>query len=321
LGTHALLEEEILFSKLGLVIVDEQHRFGVMQRVALRKKGLNPHCLVMTATPIPRTLAMTVYGDLDLSIIDELPPGRIPILTKIIPQSQSARLYKTIENEIRCGHQAYIVYPLIEESETLDLKNAMEMFEKLQTVFPHFRLALIHGRMKTQEKDEVMASFKSGKTQILVSTTVIEVGIDVANATLMVIENAERFGLSQLHQLRGRVGRGKAASQCILVPGTKKTQDAKMRLNIMVQTNDGFRIAEEDLRIRGPGEVLGTRQAGLPIFCYAELRRDAEIFDQASQSAKQIFLEDPKLENPENQLLQQVMLEKWQGRLQLSRIG
>ena len=322
LGTHALLEEDIQFQKLGLTIIDEQHRFGVMQRAALQKKGLNPHNLVMTATPIPRTLTMSVYGDLELSIIDEMPPGRMPIKTKIYRQKNEQKLYSEIKNEVDQGHQVYIVYPLIEESETLELKNAISMFEHLQKdVFPRFALSLLHGRMKADAKEKIMNEFKSGKIQILVSTTVIEVGIDVPNATLMVIENAERFGLAQLHQLRGRVGRSSLASKCILVVKDYFTEDGKKRLKIMCETNDGFRIAEEDLRIRGPGEVLGTRQAGLPIFCYADLKRDADLLLEARKVAKEMVLRDPNLDFPDHLLINRALFTKWKGRLHLARVG
>lgn len=321
-GTHALLEEDVAFRRLGLVVVDEQHRFGVLQRVALRKKGENPHALVMTATPIPRTLAMTVYGDLSLSILDEMPPGRTPIKTEVVRQRGREKLYRDVRNELQRGRQVFIVYPLIEESEALDLKNAIDMHEELSTrVFTEFKIALLHGRMKAEEKEAVMAALKSGEINLLVSTTVIEVGIDLPNATFMIVEHAERFGLSQLHQLRGRVGRGAHASRCVLMVEDRMTTEARQRLKIMVETADGFRIAEEDLRIRGPGEVLGTRQAGLPIFCYADLRRDAEILHDASRVARDILDRDANLEHPENARLREALQARWQGRLQLSRIG
>jgi ATP-dependent DNA helicase RecG len=286
IGTHALIQEAVAFQKLGLVVIDEQHRFGVLQRAALREMGFNPDVLVMTATPIPRSLAMTVYGDLDVSVIDELPPGRTPIKTVVVGEDQRAGVYKGVEREIRKGHQAYIVYPLVEESEKMDLKDATRMYEHLRaSVFPHFTIALLHGRMKSQEKEDVMRRFVAGETQILVATTVVEVGVDVPNASVMVIEHAERFGLSQLHQLRGRVGRGAAQSFCVLLASDKQTYVAKQRLGIMEETNDGFRIAEKDLEIRGPGEVMGTRQSGAPVFRIGNIVRDLPILEEARREA------------------------------------
>ncbi|HEX8852574.1 MAG TPA: ATP-dependent DNA helicase RecG, partial [Pyrinomonadaceae bacterium] len=274
-GTHAVIQEAVAFDKLGLVVIDEQHRFGVLQRAALRERGFNPDVLVMTATPIPRSLAMTVYGDLDVSVIDELPPGRTPIKTVVVGEDQRAGVYKGVEREVRAGRQVYVVYPLVEESEKMDLKDATRMFEHLRDrVFPHFSIGLVHGKMKPSEKEEVMRSFVAGETQILVSTTVIEVGVDVPNASLMIIEHAERFGLSQLHQLRGRVGRGAEQSYCVLMASDKQTSVAQQRLGIMEETSDGFRIAEKDLEIRGPGEVMGTRQSGVPTFRVGNLVRD-----------------------------------------------
>ncbi|MDT7809866.1 MAG: ATP-dependent helicase RecG [Acidobacteriota bacterium] len=287
IGTHALIQDAVEFSKLGLVVIDEQHRFGVLQRAALRERGFNPDVLVMTATPIPRSLAMTVYGDLDVSVIDELPPGRTPIKTVVVGEDKRAGVYKGIEREVRAGRQAYVVYPLVEESEKMDLKDATRMFEHLRDrVFPHFTIGLLHGKMKSAEKDEVMRRFVAGETQVLVATTVVEVGVDVPNASIMVVEHAERFGLSQLHQLRGRVGRGADQSYCVLMASDKQTSVAQQRLGIMEETSDGFRIAEKDLEIRGPGEVMGTRQSGVPTFRVGNLVRDLQILEDARREAE-----------------------------------
>lgn len=293
-GTHALIQENIGFNNLGAIVVDEQHRFGVKQRNILRKKSLNPQMLTMTATPIPRTLAMTVHGDLDLTIIDELPKGRLPIKTTLT--SSHRGVYELIKQQIEEGRQAYVVYPLIEESETLSAKAATKEAEHLQNdIFPQFKIGLLHGKLKNDEKEQVMADFKNKKYDILVSTTVVEVGVDVPNATVMVIENAERFGLSQLHQLRGRVGRSSVQSYCILVTAAK-SQETKERLNIMTQTNDGFVIAEKDLQIRGPGEFLGTRQSGLPDLIISDIVKDAKILELARMEAID-FLRNNKLED------------------------
>ena len=282
IGTHALVQESVAFSKLGLAVIDEQHRFGVMQRAELRSRGLNPDVLVMTATPIPRSLAMTVYGDLDVSVIDEMPPGRTPIETQVFGEDQRQEVKKLIEREVRAGRQVYVVYPLVEESEKTDLRDATRRFEYLRdVVFPKFQLGLVHGRMKPAEKEEVMRRFIAGEIQILVSTTVIEVGVDVPNASLMIVEHAERFGLSQLHQLRGRVGRGADKSYCVLLTSDKRTSVATERLGIMARTSDGFVIAEKDLDIRGAGELLGTRQSGLPEFRIGNLVRDQKILEKA----------------------------------------
>ncbi len=288
-GTHALIQEAVAFKNLGLAIIDEQHRFGVMQRAALRARGSNPDVLVMTATPIPRSLAMTVYGDLDVSIIDEMPPGRTPVVTKVFADNPSDRkeVKQMLAREVRAGRQVYVVYPLVEESEKMDLRDATRRYEYLRDqVFPKFTVGLLHGRMKPEEKDEVMRQFVSGEIKILVSTTVIEVGVDVSNASVMVVEHAERFGLSQLHQLRGRVGRGAEQSFCLLLASEKQTEVARERLGIMEETNDGFRIAEKDLELRGPGEILGTRQAGLPEFRIANLVRDLDILQAARKEAE-----------------------------------
>lgn len=322
IGTHALIQEDVDFHKLGFVVIDEQHRFGVMQRATLRSKGINADVLVMTATPIPRTLAMTVYGDLDVSVIDEMPPGKKPVHTVLLGESKRDKVYSTISEELAKGHQVFIVYPLVEESESLDLKDATNMAQHLQKdIFPNCRVGLIHGRMKEKEKDAVMREFLENKIQILVSTTVIEVGIDVPRASLMVIEHAERFGLSQLHQLRGRVGRRDIPSSCILLADYKCSADARKRLKIMEKTTDGFVLAEEDLAIRGPGDFLGTRQSGLPDFRIASIIRDARILNDAKEDAFKLADIDPLLEKPEHAILKEVLIAKWQGKLDLARTG
>ncbi len=286
-GTQALIQEAVAFAKLGLVVIDEQHRFGVMQRAELRARGLNPDVLVMTATPIPRSLAMTVYGDLDVSVIDELPPGRTPIETMVFGEDQRQEVKRLISREVRAGRQAYVVYPLVEESEKIDLKDATRRYEYLRdTVFPKLSVGLLHGKMKPAEKEKVMSAFVAGEIKILVSTTVIEVGVDVPNASVMIVEHAERFGLSQLHQLRGRVGRGAEKSYCILLTSDKKTAIAEERLGIMAKTSNGFIIAEKDLELRGPGELLGTKQSGLPEFRIGNIVRDQELLEQAKQEAE-----------------------------------
>ena len=287
IGTQALIQESVSFKNLGLAIIDEQHRFGVMQRAELRARGLNPDVLVMTATPIPRSLTMTIYGDLDVSQIDELPPGRTPIETIVMGEEQRAEAKKVVNQEVRAGRQVYVVYPLVEESEKMDLKDATQRYEYLRDkVFPKCTVGLVHGKMKTAQKEEVMRRFVAGEIQILVSTTVIEVGVDVPNASLMIVEHAERFGLSQLHQLRGRVGRGAEKSYCILLTSDKKTSVAEERLGIMAKTNDGFVIAEKDLELRGPGELLGTKQSGLPEFRVANLVRDQKFLESARKEAE-----------------------------------
>lgn len=294
-GTHALIQEGVEFKNLGLIIIDEQHRFGVKQRAALKAKGQNPELLTMTATPIPRTLALTMHGDLDVSEIDEMPPGRKPIETKIVPPSKKKELWQFVDKEIERGRQAYIVFPLIEESETLSAKAATAEFEKLKVgEFKERRLGLMHGKLKPQEKDEVMERFRRGELEILVSTTVIEVGVDVPNSTVMVIENADRFGLAQLHQLRGRVGRGAEQSYCFLVSDLK-SEATRQRLDILTKTNDGFVVAEKDLELRGPGEFLGTRQSGLPDLFLTDLINDAEILEQARHAAIDLIKADPNL--------------------------
>lgn len=300
-GTHAVIEDTVRFAQLGLVVVDEQHRFGVAQRAKMWAKNDNPpHVLVMTATPIPRTLAMTLYGDLDVSIIDELPPGRKPIATQHVFDNHLPKLYESIRNQIRHGRQVYIVFPLIEESEKIDLKNLETGFESLQQVFPEFRMGKVHGRMKAKEKEEEMAKFAKGETQILVATTVIEVGVNVPNASVMVILDAQRFGLSQLHQLRGRVGRGAEQSYCILVTPYKLSDDTRKRIDIMCETNDGFRIAEADLKLRGPGDLEGTQQSGMAFdLKIADIARDGQLVQMARDEAQRIIEADPMGEKPE----------------------
>ena len=286
IGTHALIEEQTVFNRLGLVIVDEQHRFGVVQRLQLMAKGENPNTLVMTATPIPRTLAMTLYGDLDLSVIDQMPPGRTPIRTVHVTERDAGRVHRMIAAELEQGRQAYVVYPVIEESEKLDLKSATEGFKRLSEVFKGRRVALLHGRLKSDDKETIMRAFAAGEIDLLVSTTVIEVGVDVANATLMLVEHAERFGLAQLHQLRGRVGRGAHSSLCILMTPGRLNDVARQRIQAMTATTDGFRLAEVDLNLRGPGEVAGTRQSGIPEFRVANLMTDSELLSLAQKEAQ-----------------------------------
>lgn len=322
IGTHALIQDRVSYGNLGLVVIDEQHRFGVLQRATLRTKGVTPDVLVMTATPIPRTLAMTVYGDLDVSVIDELPPQKKPIKTKVFYESQRAQVYEAIRKELAKKHQVFIVYPLVTESEALDLKDATRMAQHLQQdIFPDHRVGLIHGRLKAQEKDEIMAAFLDRQTDILVSTTVIEVGIDIPQASVMVIEHAERFGLSQLHQLRGRVGRGDIPAYCILLAQHKGSQEARKRLRIMEETNDGFRIAEEDLAIRGPGEFMGVRQSGLPDFRVANIARDGRILSEAKTDAFALLEQDPFLNKLDHLLLREILLHRWQERLDLAKTG
>jgi ATP-dependent DNA helicase RecG len=321
-GTHALIQDEIEFRRLGLAVVDEQHRFGVAHRARLRAKGEHPDLLVMTATPIPRTLALTLYGDLDLSLLDELPPGRHPVVTVARAESTRPRLYQFLRREIAAGRQVYVVYPLVEESAALDLKAASAMAEHLGArVFPDLRVGLLHGRLSAAAKDEVMRQFTTGRIHVLVSTTVIEVGIDVPNASVMVVEHAERFGLSQLHQLRGRVGRGPWKSYCVLMVGDRPGEDARRRIQALTGTHDGFRIAEADLELRGPGEFFGTRQSGLPEFRVADLVRDGPILEEARQEALGIVAADPDLRQPAHRLLRATLLARWRGKLDLAAVG
>ena len=338
IGTHAIIQQDVKFKNLGLAVVDEQHKFGVLQRKSLIDKGYKPDVLVLTATPIPRTLAMTVYGDLDVSVIDALPPGRKPVRTFLFGEGQRRRAYQIVRDELRNNKQAYMIYPLVEESEKTDLQAAIQGAEHLQKgEFAEFRVGLLHGRMKTAEKEAVMADFKAGTIQLLVATTVIEVGVDVPNATIMMIEHAERFGLAQLHQLRGRVGRGSHQSYCLLMAANvgqgrthqgrdaKRDQEssssAKERLEALVRSNDGFVIAEEDLRIRGPGEFFGLRQWGMPEFRVANLVRDGDLLQQARQEAFSLLQSDPGLKEPAHQGLREAMFRKWEKKLELGAIS
>lgn len=340
-GTHALIQKGVRFARLGLAVIDEQHKFGVLQRKTLLEKGYHPDVLVMTATPIPRTLAMTVYGDLDVSVIDQLPPGRMPVRTLLFREAERRRAYRLLEDEVRAGRQGYLVYPLVEESEKVDLQAAIQAAERLQArELKAFRVGLLHGRMKAEEKERTMAAFKSGEVQILVATTVVEVGVDVPNATVMLIEHAERFGLAQLHQLRGRVGRGGNQSWCLLLmsgrarrmeegraeakpaaPPGSGGQPARQRLEALVASGDGFVIAEEDLRIRGPGEFFGVRQWGAPEFRAANLLRDAALLDRARREAFALVAADPALARPEHRALRAAMLRRWREKLALGSVS
>jgi ATP-dependent DNA helicase RecG len=312
------VQDAVSFKNLALAVIDEQHRFGVMQRAELRARGLNPDVLVMTATPIPRSLAMTIYGDLDVSVIDELPPGRTPIETKVMGEDQRLEVKRILTREIKAGRQVYVVYPLVEESEKMDLRDATKRFEYLRdVVFPKFNVGLVHGRMKAADKEGVMKSFVAGEIQILVSTTVIEVGVDVPNASVMVVEHAERFGLSQLHQLRGRVGRGAEKSYCLLLTADKKTAVAIERLGIMEQTNDGFLIAEKDLEIRGAGELLGTKQSGIPEFRVGNLVRDQQLLEAARKEAE-FYLEQRERSVETKRMIQRIQSDK---RFGLAAVG
>jgi ATP-dependent DNA helicase RecG len=305
IGTHALIEDKVKFKKLGLAVIDEQHRFGVAQRAKLwnKNKTYYPHILVMTATPIPRTLAMTLYGDLDISTIDQLPAGRKPIITRHMRDAQRIQLFSLIEKEIKKGRQVYIVYPLIEESATMDYKDLMDGYESIARRFPQLYLSICHGKMKSADKDYEMKRFTKGETHIMIATTVIEVGVNVPNASVMVIESAERFGLSQLHQLRGRVGRGGEQSYCLLVTGMKLTSEAKTRMQTLVESNDGFRIAETDLKLRGPGDLMGTQQSGALDLIISDLSTDGDILNLARNAATDLLKMDPFLRAPENQIL------------------
>jgi ATP-dependent DNA helicase RecG len=306
-GTHALIQEDVEFARLGLAIIDEQHRFGVLQRAALRDKGIMPHVLVMTATPIPRTLTLTLYGELDVSILDEMPPGRKPVKTHWKLPEERLKVYAGVRQLIEQGRQAYVICPLIDESDKLQVRAAEEMAEHLRKdVFPDLRVGLLHGRMKPAEKEAVMEAFRAGELDILVSTTVIEVGVDVPNAAVIVIEDADRFGLAQLHQLRGRVGRSEHQSFCVLI-GNPKTEEGQRRLEILTRTNNGFIIAEEDLRLRGPGEIYGTRQSGMPSFRVADLVKDMRLLEVARQEAFRLLEADPELRRPEHQPLREAV--------------
>jgi ATP-dependent DNA helicase RecG len=322
IGTHALIQEKANFRNLGLVVIDEQHKFGVMQRATLGEKGLNPHILVMTATPIPRSLALTIYGNLDISTIDELPPGRRAVKTILAEENKRADIYKFIKRQIEQGRQAYIVYPLIEESYKTDLRAATSMYERLKKEdFAQFKIGLVHGRLKKEIRDKVMNEFKEGKIDILVSTMVIEVGIDIPNATVMLIENAERFGLSQLHQLRGRIGRGSYESYAILLP-QEQSEEAKRRLLAMVETQDGFKIAEQDLLIRGPGEFFGTRQHGLPELRVGHIVSDLKILELAKEEVNNLLAKDPQLTDPKYFLIKENLKKRFRiEELKLAKVS
>jgi ATP-dependent DNA helicase RecG len=321
-GTHALIQENVDFKKLGLVIIDEQHRFGVMQRATLKEKGLSPDVLVMTATPIPRTLSLTLYGDLDVSILDELPSGRKPIITGWRRESERKKIYEFVHDQVTDGAQVYIVFPLVEESEKIDLKSAVESYDAMrETMFKDFRLGLLHGRLKSGEKESVMAAFKNGELDILVSTTVIEVGVDVPNATVMVIEHAERFGLAQLHQLRGRVGRGEKQSFCILIGYGNLSGDAFERLKVMTETTDGFKIADKDLELRGPGEYFGTKQSGLPDLKIADVIQDMEMLKVARKEAFALVERDPQLVLAEHENTRSHFVKHYRDKYDLASIG
>ena len=325
IGTHALIEDTVQFKNLGFVVIDEQHRFGVAQRAKLWKKNIQPpHVLVMTATPIPRTLAMTLYGDLDVSVIDELPPGRKPIKTMHYNDSKRLRVFGFMKEQIQQGRQIYVVFPLIKESEKMDYKDLEDGLESISRAFPSpkYAISVVHGKMKPAEKDKAMELFVKGQTQIMVATTVIEVGVNVPNASVMIIESAERFGLSQLHQLRGRVGRGANQSYCVLMTGNKLSKESRIRMETMVNTNDGFEISEVDLKLRGPGDIEGTQQSGIPLdFKIANLGKDAQILTFARQVAEKIVNEDPNLSDPHNAILKKQMEQKWKYEFNWSQIS
>jgi len=324
IGTHALIEPTVQFINLGLCIIDEQHRFGVAQRASLWKKAaLPPHVIVMTATPIPRTLAMTLYGDLDISVIDELPPGRKPIKTEWKTDAKRLEVFQFMENEIKKGRQIYVVYPLIAESEAMDYKDLQDGYESIVRRFPmpQYHVSIVHGQMKTEARDYEMQNFIQRKTQILVATTVIEVGVNVPNASVMVIESAERFGLSQLHQLRGRVGRGAEQSYCILMTGVKISKDSRTRLETMVRTNDGFEIAEVDLQLRGPGDLSGTQQSGLLDLKIADLAKDQVMLSAARELALEILDEDQHMEQPKNRIIAETVKKIKQKKTDWSNIS
>jgi ATP-dependent DNA helicase RecG len=327
IGTHALIQQDVTFSRLGLVVVDEQHKFGVLQRAEVKwqpaadNPALQPHYLVMTATPIPRTLALTVFGDLDVSTIDQMPPGRTPIETWCVSSDERAKAHAFIRKELAAGRQAFVVYPLVEENEKSDLRAATEEAERLgREVFPQFRVGLLHGRMKRQEKDAVMEQFRRGEIHLLVSTVVIEVGVDVPNATVMMVEHAERFGLAQLHQLRGRIGRGAAKSTCLLV-GDPETPEAERRLQVLGETCDGFRIAEEDLRLRGPGEFFGTRQHGMPELVLGNVIDDYDLLRLARNEALAWIGKDPALASPESEPIRRALVKRFKDTLPLIEVG
>ncbi|MEO0092018.1 MAG: ATP-dependent DNA helicase RecG [candidate division WOR-3 bacterium] len=320
-GTHALIEQNVKFKQLGLAVIDEQHRFGVMQRAALINKGVNPDFLVMTATPIPRTLQMTLYGDLDISVLSEKPPGRKRIITRLVAEKERTSVYNFIQTKINEGRQIYIVCPLIEESEKLDLKAAIKTYEEIRKIFPDQRVGLVHGRLKSSERIELMEKFRKHELDILVTTTVIEVGVDIPNATVMIIEHPERFGLAQLHQLRGRIGRGSETSFCILILSNSKFSPAYERLKFFQANDDGFLLAEKDLELRGPGEILGTRQHGLPDLKIADLQKDRHLLFQARDDAFSLIKQDNNFAMPENQIIKITLNKKFKDRFELLRVG
>jgi ATP-dependent DNA helicase RecG len=320
-GTHALIQEDVKFKSLSLAITDEQHRFGVLQRSTVREKGKEVDTLVMTATPIPRSLSLTLYGDLDLSLLDEMPPGRIPIDTRLSVESEDTEERELLLNELKKGRQGYVVFPLVEETERSDLEAAVQSMERLRTEFYPHRVGLLHGRMKSEEKENVMDCFHRGEIELLVTTVVVEVGVDVPNATVIWIERADRYGLAQLHQLRGRVGRGSHKSYCILRASLPLTEGAEARLSVMVETNDGFVISDRDLEIRGAGEVFGTRQAGIPDQRLASLIRHTNLLTQAREDAFELVDSDPELSRPRHWRLKQWVGERWGERLDLGSVG
>ena len=314
IGTHALIQEKAVYQNLALVITDEQHRFGVKQRETFAQKGYEPHVLVMSATPIPRTLAIILYGDLDISVIDEVPAKRLPIKNCVVNTTYRPKAYSFIENEIKMGHQAYVICPLVEESENMEAENVTDYAKKLRGIFPEeIQLGVLHGQMKPDQKNKIMEEFAAGSIQVLISTTVVEVGVNVPNATVMLIENAERFGLAQLHQLRGRVGRGDAQSYCIMV-NCSDNKNAAKRLDILNRSNDGFKIASEDLKLRGPGDFFGIRQSGDMQFALADIYQDAGVLQKASEEVTAILEQDPELEKPENRNLKRYLEEFFEDR-------
>jgi ATP-dependent DNA helicase RecG len=331
-GTHALIQQEVRAPRMGLGVIDEQHRFGVLQRLSLQRlvdgsetaspSSRQPHMLLMSATPIPRSLAMVLYGDMEVSFVDEMPPGRTPVQTKVFSERERRQVYSIVLDELKRGHQAFVVLPLVEASEQLQqVRDATQMAEKMrQTLFKDFGVGLVHGRLKSEERDEIMRAFRDGKLGILVATTVIEVGIDIPNATVMVVEHAERFGLAQLHQLRGRVGRGKAPGHCLLVNRDETNPLGRARLRALEKEHDGFKIAEADLRLRGPGEMLGTRQSGLADFHLANLARDARLLIEARKEALAWLEKDPRLARPESAGMKELLRHRWGARLQLGAV-